>query len=52
MVDDDFHLSVLVEFVVIESGESEVVRRRQSAAIRALLKWIADHGEIEGERPE
>jgi hypothetical protein len=52
MVDDDSHLSVLVEFVVIESAESEAVRRRQSVAICALLKWIADQREVEGEQPE
>lgn len=44
--------SVLVEFVVIEASESTAVRRRQIAAVRALLRWIVDGDAGEDEQSE
>ena len=39
---DERDLSIRVEFVVVDGPAAQVWRSRQSAAVRALLAWIAD----------
>src|SRR5215470_12036179 len=41
-------LMVRVEFVVVDGPAAQVWRSRQSAAVRALLTWIADHDQAGG----
>jgi hypothetical protein len=40
--DVDTELAVQVEFVVVDGAEAAVWRSRQTAAIRALLAWVAN----------
>lgn len=40
--EEDHELTVRVEFVVVDGPEAAAWRARQSAAIRALLEWVAE----------
>lgn len=46
---DGTDLEVRVEFVVIDGPDAAALRTRQTAAIRALLRWITDQ---QGQTPE
>jgi hypothetical protein len=40
--EEEHELTVRVEFVVVDGPEAAAWRARQSAAIRALLEWMAE----------